>query len=261
MRAALARNARRALRLPLLLVHITIGVAIATALPHPRRAVASPRASLIWNRVLCRILGLRVRVRGVSHRRATLFVANHISWLDIVCIASVCPTFFLAKREVRDWPVCGWLAWRAGTLFIRRGEPNAAAEASAQIAWRLRRGSSVLIFPEGTSTAGHGVKHFYPRLFQAALYTGSPVQPAALRYPHPVGVNPVAPFIDDDNLLRHAWRLLGERCVPVEVHFGCVVESAGHSRDALAAITRGQIAAVIATAAVEQETKTATAWS
>ena len=190
---------------------------------------------------MCRILGVRVRASGVAHAGAALFVANHISWLDIFCIAAVCPTHFLAKQDVAAWPLFGWLCRRAGTAFIRRGGDNGAAEAMEQLAWRLRQGQRVLVFPEGTSTAGETVRRFYPRLFQAALLARCPVQAIALRYPHPEGINPAVPFVGDDELLPHLWRLLGEPAMVAELHFGIVRLPPHSSRDALAQLTRAEI--------------------
>jgi len=193
---------------------------------------------------LCRILGVRVKASGVARAGATLFVANHISWLDIFCIAAVCPTHFLAKQDVAAWPLLGWLCRRAGTAFIRRGGENGAAEAMEQLAWRLRQGQRVLVFPEGTSTAGETVRRFYPRLFQAALLARCPVQAIALRYPHPDGINGInraIPFVGDDELLPHLWRVLGEPATVAELHFGTVHNPPHVSRDALAQLTHSEV--------------------
>ena len=120
-RIRLARAGRRGVRLPLLTLHILAGVLIAAALgPGRRRRYISTRPLVWWSRGLCRILGVRLRVYGTAPDGATLFVANHISWLDIFCIAAVCPTQFLAKQDVAGWPLFGWLCQRAGTAFIRR---------------------------------------------------------------------------------------------------------------------------------------------
>ena len=175
-----------------------------------------------------------------------MFVANHISWLDIFCIAAVCPTHFLAKQEVAAWPLFGWLSRRAGTAFIRRGGERGAAEATEQLVWRLRRGERVLVFPEGTSTAGESVRRFYPRLFQAALLARCPVQAIALRYPRPGGINRAVPFVGDDKLLPHLWRLLGEPAVDVLLCFGTVHAPPYCSRDRLARLTHLEISSLLA---------------
>lgn len=241
-RKSLAPAGRRIVRVPLLGLHILTGILIAAALgPGRGRRYVSTRPLAWWGRRLCRIMGVRLQARGTAHDGAALFVANHISWLDIFCIAAVCPTHFLAKQDVSAWPLFGWLCRRAGTAFIRRGEDNGASEATEQLVWRLRQGERVLVFPEATSTSGETVRRFYPRLFQAALLARCPVQAIALRYPHPDGTNPAVPFVGDDELLPHLWRLLGEPAMVAELHFGIVRIPPHSSRDALAQLTHAEI--------------------
>ncbi len=235
------RTGRRLWRAPLVVLHVLVGIGVA-ALPRPgRNGQVSCRPLAIWSRVLCGILGVRVVVEGHPHADAVLFVANHVSWLDIFCIASVCPTHFLAKREVADWPLFGWLSGRAGTAFIRRGGENGAGEASEQLTWRLRNGGRMLVFPEGTSTVGETVRRFYPRLFQSAILARCPVQAIALRYPWGKGLHPDVPFVGDATLLPHLWRLLGERRIVAELRFCAPLSTAGQTRDGLAQRTRSQV--------------------
>jgi 1-acyl-sn-glycerol-3-phosphate acyltransferase len=244
---------RRLWRVPLVFLLVLSGIIVALIRLRPQAgSVVSPGPMVIWSRILCRLIGVKLVVSGLPRVGPTLFVANHISWLDIFCICAVCPSHFLAKREVADWPLFGWLARRAGTAFIRRGSENGAGDAGAEIAWRLRQGERMVIFPEGTSTRGDKVKRFYPRLFQAAILARCPVQAIALRYPHPQGVNPVVPFIDDDEFLSHLWRLLGERRIIIELTFAEPLSSQGQSRDSLALQTHAQISAVFQKTCVYQ---------
>lgn len=232
----------RSVRIPLLALHILMGLLIAAALgPGRQRHYNSTWPLAWWSRGLCRILGVRLRVQGTLHSGSTLFVANHISWLDIFCIAAVCPTHFLAKREVAGWPLFGWLCRRAGTAFIHRGGEHGASEAMEQLVWRLRQNGRVLVFPEGTSTTGETVRRFFPRLFQAAILAHRPVQAITLRYPHPEGVHPIIPFVGNDALLPHLWRLLREPDIVAELHFGSVHTAPHPSRDALARLTQAEI--------------------
>ena len=242
----LARAARRGVRLPRLLLHILVGILIAAALGPGRRRYVSTRPLRWWSRGLCRILGIEVRASGIACDGAALFVANHISWLDIFCIAAVCPTHFLAKQEVAGWPLFGWLCRRAGTAFIRRGGDHGASEATEHLVWRLRQGERVLVFPEGTSTTGAAVRRFHPRLFQAAILARVPVQAIALRYPQAGGIHSSVPFVGDDELLPHLWRLLGEPGLVADVQFGAVRFPPHPSRDALARQTHAEISTLAA---------------
>jgi len=243
---SLGRNGRRILRLTLVTLHIMAGILVAWLVLRPRTGkVVSTRPMVIWSRLLCRILGVRLLVHGRPHSGTTLFVANHISWLDIFCIAAVCPTHFLAKSEVAAWPLFGWLSRRAGTVFIRRGGDNGAGEAAEQLSWRLRQGSRMAIFPEGTSTTGETVRKFYPRLLQSAIHVRCPVQAIALRYPAGEGINSVVPFVGDDDFLSHLWRLAGEGRIIAELIFCEPLPTVGQSRDALALQAHAQIGAVL----------------
>ena len=243
-RKCLARAGRRSVRTPLLALHILTGLLMAAALgPGRQRRYVSTRPLVWWSRGLCRILGVRLKTQGMLHPHSTLFVANHISWLDIFCIAAVCPTHFLAKQEVTHWPLFGWLSRRAGTAFIRRGGENGAGEAMEHLVWRLRQGERILVFPEGTSTTGETVRRFFPRLFQAAILTCCPVQAIALRYPHPEGIHPLIPFVGDDALLPHLWKLLGESSIVAELYFESVHTAPHPSRDGLARLTHAEISA------------------
>jgi 1-acyl-sn-glycerol-3-phosphate acyltransferase len=110
-----------------------------------------------------------------------VYVANHVSWLDIPCLLALIDATFVAKDEVARWPLVGDLAVQVDTIFFPRGEGQAQA-AAERMMWHLVRRRSVMFFPEGTTTDGTTVRHFHSRLFQAATRTGTSVQPIAIRY-------------------------------------------------------------------------------
>ena len=229
---------RRVYRLVAFLVHIVLGVVITLIrLRGVGMKPPSPRQQQIvswWLRRVGEILGLRIHTHGSRPDITVLGVSNHISWLDIMVLASVLPASFVSKAEVRDWPIIGWLAARSGTLFIERGGKNAATQATEQVTWYLVRGQSVMIFPEGTTSDGHGVRRFHPRLFGAAIHANTPIQPVAIRYPHPTGVNPLVPFLDDETIAKSSWRILGEKSTEVEVSFRQMLPVKHADRTALA---------------------------
>jgi 1-acyl-sn-glycerol-3-phosphate acyltransferase len=190
--------------------HLLTGGAIALALSTGHRfgwrPVWLPAVVRWWHRRLCRALELKVRVTGELAERA-LLVANHISWLDIPVLGAQGQIGFLSKAEVRDWPLIGWMAETAGTLFIARGG-NQAGELVQQIADHIRSKGRLAIFPEGTTTDGTSIKRFHPRLFGAAGQQEAWIQPVALRYGCNGVPDPVAPFVGDDDLVSHLLRLL-----------------------------------------------------
>lgn len=196
-----------------------------------------------WARKICQILGVRIRVDGDIGPAPILFVANHISWLDIIALRARLDAVFVAKEEIRDWPVFGGLAARTGTLFLRRGEQSPFI--AGQMTTQLKARRNVLFFPEGTSSSGETVEHFHARLYQAAVQADTKAQAVAIRYPHPEGVHPLAPFVGEDVLLAHLWRLLGEPTIEVSLNFCPPITAAGAPRRVLAEHTQSQIGAVI----------------
>jgi 1-acyl-sn-glycerol-3-phosphate acyltransferase len=241
--------ARRLYRLLALMIHVVVGLTLSLiALRGVEAKPPAPRQRRLiewWLRRATRILGLEVHTRGSFPEPPVFAVANHISWLDIPALASVTPVCFVSKVEIRHWPLFGWLVAKAGTLFIERGGKNAANQVAEQITWYLRRGQSVLVFPEGTTTGGRGVRRFHPRLFGAALHVDAPVQPIALCYPHPQGVNPMVPLVGGSPFLIHALRVLGERRIEVEVNFCTPLTTKRANRRALAEQTQAEIEAIV----------------
>src|SRR6476646_9459623 len=121
-----------------------------------------------YYRLLCSLLRIRVRVSGVPVRnRAVLFVSNHLSWADMLVIGSIAPVAFVAKREVRDWPLVGITAELQRTVFVDRTRRHQTPESVGQIVKRLADGTSVVLFAEGTSSDGNRVLPFRSALLGA----------------------------------------------------------------------------------------------
>lgn len=221
-------NIKRIYKLLKLLIHIVFGLLLTLAFSHSNQTQPSPLFDKIacwWRARISRILGVHITVDGPPIDQAALWVVNHISWVDIAVVGGLMPGGFLAKSEVQHWPVVGWLAARSGTLFIRRGASGGAKDAVTQITNHLIAGRRIILFPEGSTTSGNGVRPFHPRLFASAINAGVPIQPIAIRYFSSTQTSgspkthPTIPFIDDDTLLSHAWRLLGESHINVELYF------------------------------------------
>jgi len=189
---------------------------------------------------LGRALPFRLRLEGTPPRRPMLWVSNHISWADIPLIGGLAPLSFLSKSDVRRWPLAGWLAQQAGTLFIRRGAGDSGT-LSQSMAQRLRQGLPVLIFPEGTSSDGAGVRHFHGRLLGAAIEAQRPLQPLAISYWRGGERDPLAPFVGDDELLAHLRRLFAGDIAEVRIQFLEPIATLGRSRSQLADQARAAI--------------------
>jgi 1-acyl-sn-glycerol-3-phosphate acyltransferase len=207
-------------------------------LPGKRGALWQAVICRRWCQAVCRILGLRVAVQGVPSANTRLWVANHISWLDIIAVGAQQPVLFIAKAEVADWPVLGYLARRIGVLFVQRGDAAQTARVAERMAWLLRQGRQVLLFPEGTTTNGERVLRFHGKLLQPAQWAQAPAQAIALEYQGEARA--VAPFIGEDEFLPHLLRILTLDEIPLRIHY-CPPPVSGLSRDGLARQLREQV--------------------
>ncbi|WP_078868060.1 lysophospholipid acyltransferase family protein [Streptomyces sp. NRRL F-5727] len=160
----------------------------------------------LWARTVLRAFGVRPAVTGAppAAGRPVLVVANHVSWLDIPLVAAVLPGRMIAKREVRDWPVLGVLAALGGTLFIDRDGLRRLPGTVREVAGALAAGGRVAAFPEGSTWCGRAGGWFRPALFQAAVDTGSDVQPVRIDY-RPRGA---AAYVGEDPLGASLWRVV-----------------------------------------------------
>lgn len=178
-----------------------------------------------WLKKVVSIVGISLSVKGNSHKGSALWVANHISWLDIPIIGSE-GAAFLSKAEIRKWPVIGWLAEKGGTVFIQRGSKNASQIASLNIAETINGGDHILIFPEGTTGNGHELKHFHARMFASAIDHNLPVQPIAIRYLDAHGNLHPKIFWGDESFMSNLMSILGETGIHVELTFFPILD--GH---------------------------------
>ena len=170
-----------------------------------------------WLRRFCRIFNIDVRVHGAPVTNHALWVSNHVSWLDIPVLGSQFPVYFLSKAEVANWPIIGWLARVAGTLFIKRGSGD-AGEVTAQLAAHLRKDRNVLFFPEGTTTDGQRIKRFFHKLFAAAITAQTPIQPVLVCYrDEDDALHPYVPFVGDDEFLSHVADIFKGGRIAVDV--------------------------------------------
>ena len=194
-----------------------------------------------------RILKVRVHSQGaLPQGTPVLLVANHVSWLDVYAVNCLLRARFIAKREVRQWPLVGTMVAAFDTLFIRRGCPRDAHRVKDQVAAALRRGERVVVFPGGTTTDGASLRHFYPALFQAAVDVGAVVQPVAIRY-RDAAHRPAtsAAFIDDMTFMESLQRITAEPELHAELVFGPSWSAIGRTRRELARASHEWIAATL----------------
>jgi 1-acyl-sn-glycerol-3-phosphate acyltransferase len=188
----------------------------------PRRDAAERHAIVQrWSVRMLRCLGVAVRVSGTAHPGAVLMVANHVSWLDIPALHASAPQArFVSKSAIAHWPLLGRLARAGGTLFIERERKRDALRVVHEVADALRRADAIAVFPEGTTGAGDTVLPFHANLLQAAITTGSVIQPIVLRYSepgHPVSI--AAQYIGDTTLVESLMKVCNARGLVVHVEF------------------------------------------
>ena len=166
-------------------------------------------------------MGVRIHAEGQPVQdRSTLFVANHVSYLDIPILSTWLDTIFVAKREVAKWPGFGALARLGKTVFVTRSPLDAAADCQA-LSQVLLGGRAVVLFPEGTSSGGLDVLPFRSTLFEVAYaWTAEgrvDVQPVTISYTRAAdgGPSPLAWYADMD-FFSHLLR--GFTLPPTDVH-------------------------------------------
>lgn len=221
-------------RLCRLVLHLVWGVLLA-ALWLPRLHVQSQRELVRrWSVGVLRILHVTPQISGnvpAGNDLPVMVVANHISWLDIWSINSVCPVRFVSKSEVRDWPVIGWLAVRTRVIFIERARRHDTARVSGMAAKALGEGDAICMFPEGTTSDGTRVLPFRSSLLQAPIDAGVNVLPVAIRYPgENGGVNTGVAYYADITLWQSLCSILAQRQITIELHFLPVVVTQGLDR-------------------------------
>lgn len=188
-----------------------------------------------WHKRICWLFGIHVAVQGtISKERPLLLISNHVSWTDILVLGSLAQLSFIAKDEVRAWPLFGTFAKLQRTVFIDRNNKRKAGTQSQDIADRLKAGDILVLFPEGTTSDGNRVLPFKSSLFGAAKMAldedvaGAQVliQPVSIAYTKIHGIplgryhRSIVGWSGTVSLKNHLIGLLKARSVNVEITFG-----------------------------------------
>lgn len=222
----LARSSR-------LFIHICRGL-LTAALVLPIVS-AEKRDAIIrqWSRQLLDVFNIRLITHGHVPDPGTtgiMFVANHVSWIDIHAISSLHTVRFVAMAEIRQWPVFGWLAAQANTLFTDRAKRHDAGRMVSITSDSLRAGDCLCYFPEGTTTDGTTLKPFKSSLMQAAINANARLYPIAIRYPGSNGGTNTELSYASLNLLQSVGKVLAQRAPVVELFFGEAIEARNQDR-------------------------------
>jgi 1-acyl-sn-glycerol-3-phosphate acyltransferase len=168
---------------------------------------------------------MKVRVVGTPPKPPFFLVSNHLSYTDIAALRNAVPGVFVAKAEVKDWPVAGRICSDMGTIFIDRTNRRDIPRAGDEIIERLDAGEGVIVFPEGTSTKGEAVEKFNSSFLEFAARGDVPVSYASLTYETPDGETPASLAVcwwEDISFFAHLWRLMKIREYTATITFGDV---------------------------------------
>lgn len=232
-----------------LLLHLMAGLATcAFVFPLIDKACRQQRIQR-WSSKLLSLCGIQLKIRkrsDVGDLVPALIVSNHVSWLDIFVINSLHPCRFVAKSDIRNWPLIGWLCEQAGTIFIARGRQRDVRRIYEGIVASIHDGERVAFFPEGATAAQGSLLPFHANLFEAAIVAQVPVQPCALRYLDDRGrLHAAADFIGDMSFFQSVVTILRAKKITAELILLPAMESHGRHRRELAAAAQGEIATAL----------------
>lgn len=222
------RSSRRFIYFITATIYHIAGFALRTISGTPKKYAAF-RLRKNWLAHVPDAMGIQMKLEGEPYRGTCLYVANHISYVDPVAILMHIDANIVAKKEVSRWPLIGLGGAIIGTIYVNREEKSSRQKAADSVKNALQSGTSILVFPEGTTSAGPNTLPFRPRSFEAALLAGVPVQPIAIRYDHPR-----VAFIGSDLLVPHFFRTFSLKRITGRVFFGPILEgenACGEARD------------------------------
>jgi 1-acyl-sn-glycerol-3-phosphate acyltransferase len=197
----------------------------------------------VWAKLCCRILDIRVQACGQYNVKEPGFIAsNHISYTDILVLASIAPCSFLSKKDVKKWPLVGLLAILGDTVFIDRSTRSGIPTAIKELDKKLMAGVNAVVFPEGTTSDGTDVMPFKSSFFELPLLINCPVISVTIIYSDsdtdPDAKTTIAAWYGNEPFIKHFWRLLGCPVLRVKVHFNTRIETGNiQTRKELAALT------------------------
>lgn len=198
------------------------------------RALGRPTSiAKLYHWSVCKILGIKITVEGDIDKTPCLIIANHVSWLDIPVIGSVWPVYFVAKKEVGNWPGFSTLAKLQNTIFVDRNRRQSVLASRNEIRSRIVAGDTVVLFPEGTSNNGREVFDFKSTFFSVVENTHLAAIPVTLVYETQRGLpmlrrqRPSVAWVGDTEMLPHLWNFMksGPITVRIIVHQTCVPEN------------------------------------
>lgn len=199
-----------------------------------------------WCKKLIGAFNIKVIVTGdvpPGNLTHAMIIANHVSWADIHVLNSIIPLRYIAKADIKNWPVFGFFAKQVNTLFIDRAKKQEAMRIVDITTECLLAGDRLCLFPEGTTTDGTSVLPFKSSLIEAAIRAEVPIYPVAIHYAMPDGsANTAIAYAGDTTLKESMQNTLAIQKPVVNVHFLAPIMTKNQDRRALALLTHDLIA-------------------
>lgn len=168
-----------------------------------------------WGRSICWGIGLKVNIKGQKPDLRAILMPNHRSYSDAFVFLAENPSAFVAKAELRKWPIVGYSAEAGGMIFVQRNSDESRKQTLIEMKKRLAAGFSVTIFPEGTTFSGPSVKDFRMGTFKLAAEGNIPIIPAAIDYAKPTDA-----WVDKEYFIPHFFRVFGYWKTKATISFG-----------------------------------------
>lgn len=224
-------------RILLLILHIAVGITILATVWVFCEQAARDKLVRWWSKGVLWSFNIKVVTFGQTPsltQENSMILANHISWIDIYALNSVIPVRFIAKSDINNWPVFGYLARKSGTIFINRTSRKDTARIVDKTAESLLNGNNVAFFPEGTTTDGTTLGHFKSSLVQAAIQANVTLKPLAIRYPNPDGsTNTKLAYAGETTMAESMMQAIKTKQPIVELHFLPAIDSLSGNRQVI----------------------------
>lgn len=202
-----------------------------------RREIASFLYRRFYN-----ALNVQLTIKGSPTVSPALWTCNHISWLDVLLLAGNNTVDFIAKTEVGEWPIVGSIVKKSGTILIHRENKFQTYRSLPQLQERIQSGSSILVFPEGTTTDGRSTLPFKPMFYQVAIREKVMIQPIVLQYFDASGeITDSVAFLGEETFITSFKRILKQPKIIANIHFLPALPAHEYHRKQLAGLNQQAI--------------------
>jgi 1-acyl-sn-glycerol-3-phosphate acyltransferase len=178
-----------------------------------------------WTKSLLRVMGIEVELDSELPNKHGLLMCNHRSYIDIALVPPFVPATFVAKQEVRKWPIVGYGCTVIKVIFVDRSSPESRRKTRENIRNSVLEGLSILIYPEGTTSASPHLHFLKPGMFFVAAEAGIPILPVALEYE-----NKDDAWVGDETFPPHFLRTFGRKRSKAKIRFGPPMEDSDGER-------------------------------